>query len=96
MAGTKNKINLTTEVTLTLKTIITVAVTVAGMLWGYHEAVLFPKIDDVKKQVDKVDSNVTWIMQNLSGLGDIDKSNGKIAEKPPIQDSTRTAGGLNH
>jgi len=95
MTDKKFKISLSTEITITIKTIITVACTLASILWLYHSEVLNPKIQDLKDRVEKVDGNVTWIMENMAGLGNIDKKNVQPANKASV-DTATTSGSLNH
>ena len=92
-------INLSTEFKFSLKTILITFAGIATLLWGYHEKVLLPQIEDVEERVidlkgdiEKIDTKVEKILLNMAGIGEFRKENTQPSEK--LLESDRTAGSL--
>jgi hypothetical protein len=93
---TNNKITLSTEFSLTLKTIFTIIGTVGSLLWGYHNYFVVDPIKDLKEDNVRMEEKVDFLLKGLSGVGgwsneDLEESfgDGITSSKNNIQPATK-------
>jgi len=83
-----NTISLQSKFVFTFKTIITVFVTIGSMLWGYHKFVLSPHIEDMHKDVDKIEHKIDKVYDHMIGIGGAEK-HVESAERPVESDENQ-------
>jgi hypothetical protein len=98
-AEKKESIGLSTEFKFSLKTILITFAGFTTLLWGYHEKVLLPQIEDVEERVidlkgdiEKIDNKVEKILLNMAGIGEFRKENTHPSKT--LLESDRTSGSL--
>ena len=75
------KISLQSKFVFTLKTIVTVAVTIIGIFWGYHEWVLDKRLSHIEEEVHDVELKIDKVYDHMIGIGGANE-NIESAEKP--------------
>ena len=95
----KESIGLSTEFKFSLKSILIAFAGFTTLLWGYHEKVLLPQIEDVEEKVidlkddiGRVDNKIEKILLNMAGIGEFKKENTSPSER--LLESDRTSGSL--
>jgi hypothetical protein len=83
----KARITLQTEIVFTLKTIITVIISIGSLLWGYHEFVLDKQLIGFDEDLERVEEKLDKVYDHMIGIGSSNKET-KPAIEPIESDET--------
>ena len=89
MATGNTNISLQSKFVFTLKTIATVFVTIASMLWGFHTFVLDKRLENLEEDIENVEGKIDKVYDHMIGIGGTNNDKVIKAESPIEEDKTK-------